>query len=292
MARRSTPSGSGNGGSERLAGRTALVTGAARGQGRAHALALAAEGADVVVSDIGEGTVETLQYALADPAELDETVRLVEKLGRRCLGVPADIRDTEQVDRAVAAAVEAFGHLDILVANAGICGFGTFWEITDQMWDDMIGVDLTGAFKTMRAVAPHMVERGYGRIVVTASMAGRRGMRNLGHYSAAKWGVISLVKTLALEVAAHGITVNAVCPATVDTPMVHNEAFYGLFAPGVAHPTKEQVEPRYVSLNPIPIPWLDPAEVSKAVVFLASDDSRYISGTTVDVNCGSTAAMP
>ncbi len=166
--------GSGSAGG-RLAGKTALVTGAARGQGRAHALALAAEGADVVVSDIGAGTVATLQYALPDPSELDETVRLVEKLGRRCLAVPADVRDTEQVDRAVATAVDQLGHLDILVANAGICGFGTFWEITDQAWDDVIGVDLTGAFKSMRAVAPHMIERGYGRIIVAASMAGRRG---------------------------------------------------------------------------------------------------------------------
>ena len=123
-------------------------------------------------------------------------------------------------------------------------------------------------------------------------MAGRRGSRNLAHYTAAKWGVIGLMKTLALEVAAHGITVNAVCPATVDTPMVHNDAFYGLFAPDIDQPTRETVAPRYASLNPIPVPWVDPADVSNAVVFLASDDARYISGSTVDVNCGSTATMP
>ncbi|HVX20307.1 MAG TPA: mycofactocin-coupled SDR family oxidoreductase [Acidimicrobiales bacterium] len=275
----------------RLAGRTAWVTGAARGQGRAHALALAAEGADVVVSDIGTGRVPTLQYALPDPAELDETVRLVRELGRRCVGVPADVRDSEQVDRAVATAVDELGHLDVVVANAGICGFGDFWEITDEMWDDMIAVDLTGAFKTMRAAAPHMIDRGYGRIVVVSSMAGRRGSPHLAHYSAAKWGVIGLVKTLALEVARHGVTVNAVCPATVDTPMVHNDAFYGLFAPDIANPTREQVEPRYARLNPLPVPWMDPSDVSQAVVFLASDEARYVSGTTMEVSCGSSATM-
>jgi len=279
-----------NGG--RLAGRTALVTGAARGQGRAHALALAAEGADVVVSDIGAGQVATLQYALPDPAELDETVRLVEQLGRRCVAVTADIRDSGQIAAAVDRAVEELGHLDVVVANAGICGFGAFWEITDDMWDDMIAVDLTGAFKTMRAAVPHMMERNYGRIVVVSSMAGRRGSPHLAHYSAAKWGVIGLVKTLALEVARNGVTVNAVCPATVDTPMVHNEAFYGLFAPDIANPTREEVAPRYARLNPQPVSWMDPSEVANAIVFLASDDARYITGTTVEVSCGSAATMP
>ena len=160
------------------------------------------------------------------------------------------------------------------------------------MWDDMIAVDLTGAFKSMRAAVRPMIDQGSGRIIVTSSMAGRRGIRNLGHYMAAKWGVIGLVKTLALEVAAHGITVNAICPATVDTPMVHNGAFYGLFAPDVDRPTKATVEPRYARINPIPVPWIDPADVSNAVIFLASDDARYISGSTIDVDCGSTATMP
>ncbi|HEY5246566.1 MAG TPA: mycofactocin-coupled SDR family oxidoreductase [Acidimicrobiales bacterium] len=277
----------------RLIGRTALITGAARGQGRSHAVALAAEGADVVVCDIGDaGGVATVPYALSNGADLDETVRLVEQLGRRCIGLQADVRDTDQVDRAVSVAVDQFGHLDILVANAGICGFGSFWEISDEMWRDMIDVDLTGTFKSMRAAVRPMIDQGAGRIIVTSSMAGRRGSRNLAHYTAAKWGVIGLMKTLALEVAAHGITVNAVCPATVDTPMVHNDAFYGLFAPDIDQPTRETVAPRYASLNPIPVPWVDPADVSNAVVFLASDDARYISGSTVDVNCGSTATMP
>ncbi len=277
----------------RLTGRVALVTGAARGQGRSHAIALAREGADVVVGDLGDGAgVATVPYPLSSGSDLNETVRLVEQLGRRCVGLQLDVRDTDQVDRAVSVAVDRFGHLDILVANAGICGFGSFWEISDEMWRDMIDVDLTGTFKSMRAAVRPMIDQGAGRIIVTSSMAGRRGSRNLAHYTAAKWGVIGLMKTLALEVAAHGITVNAVCPTTVDTPMVHNKAFYGLFAPDIDQPTKDVVEPRYARLNPMPVPWVDPADVSSAVVFLASDDARYISGSTIDVNCGSTATMP
>jgi len=256
-------------------------------------LALVAEGADVLALDIGTGSVATLQYALPDPAELEETVQLANAIGAgRCRSVVADIRETEQIDDAVATAIGEFGHLDILVANAGICGFGAFWELSDQMWDDLIAVDLTGTFKSMRAVVPHMIERQFGRIIATASMAGRRGNRNLAHYTAAKWGVIGLVKTLALEVAAHGITVNAICPTTVDTPMAHNEAFYGLFAPEMSNPTRDDVAGRYAGINPIPVSWLDPSEVSAAVVFLSSDDARHISGSTQDINCGSTATMP
>lgn len=276
---------------DRLAGRVAFITGGARGQGRSHAVVLAGEGADIAFCDI-TSDIGAAPYPMARSEDAAETVRLVEAIGRRCVSIEADVRDTGQISAAVQTAIERLGHVDVLVANAGICSFGRFWEITDEAWDEMIAVDLTGAFKSMRAVVPHMISRNYGRIIATSSMAGRRGTRNLGAYVAAKFGVVGLVKTLALEVADKGITVNAVCPATVDTPMVHNPAFYGLFAPGVADPTRDQVEPSYRSLNPIPVPWMDPVEVSKAVAFLASDDARYVSGTTVDVNCGSTATMP
>lgn len=277
--------------SGKLAGRTAFITGGARGQGRSHALTLAREGADIAVCDI-VADIPTVPYPLAKPSDLEETVRQVEALGRRCVAVKADVRETAQIDGAVQAAIEAFGHLDILLCNAGVCGFGAFWEITDAMWDDMIATDLSGVFKTMRAVVPHMIEQGYGRIVATSSMGGRMGNPNLAHYVAAKWGVIGLVKTLALEVAKLGITVNAVCPAAVDTDMVHNEALYGLFAPDLDHPTKEEVAPRYMGLNQIPVPWMAPQEISNAILFLVSDDARYVSGTTLDVCCGATALMP
>jgi SDR family mycofactocin-dependent oxidoreductase len=274
-----------------LDGRVALVTGAARGQGRAHAEVLAAAGADVVVCDLA-APIATVPYELATEDDLAETVRLVEKTGRRCVSGRADVRSTADLAAVVDLALRELGHIDILVANAGICGFGKFWELTDEQWDDMIAVDLTGVFKSMRAVVPHMIERGYGRIVATSSMGGRMGNPNLAHYVAAKWGVIGLVKTLALEVADKGITVNAVCPASVDTPMVHNDALYGLFAPDLTNPTKEQVEPRYAAMNPIPVPWVDPHEVSRAVLYLVEEGARFVSGSTLDVACGGTAAMP
>jgi SDR family mycofactocin-dependent oxidoreductase len=275
----------------KLDGRVAFVTGGARGQGRSHALLFAEEGADIVVADIA-ANIGTIPYDLAGPDDLEQTVKLVEDRGRRCLALTADVRDTQQIESAVVAALEQFGRIDILLANAGICGFGKFWEITDDMWNDMIATDLTGVFKAMRAVVPHMIERGSGRIIATSSMGGRMGNPNLAHYVAAKWGVIGLVKTLALEVAARGITVNAVCPSAVDTDMVHNDAFYGLFCPGATNPTKADVAPIYTAMNQIPVPWVDPIEISRAMLFLASDDARYITGSTIDVDCGATALMP
>jgi SDR family mycofactocin-dependent oxidoreductase len=275
----------------KLDGQVAFITGGARGQGRSHALALAGEGADIAICDIA-AQLETVPYPLAGEDDLAETVRQVEALGRRCVAVKADVRSTEEIEGAVEEALTELGRIDILLANAGVCGFGAFWEISDQMWDEMVDTDLTGVFKSMRAVVPHMIDRGYGRIVATSSMGGRMGNPNLAHYVAAKWGVIGLVKTLALEVADKGITVNAVCPATVDTEMVHNDALYGLFAPDIESPTKEQVEPRYTAMNPIPVPWTPPEEISAAVMYLVSAEARLVTGTTLDVCMGASARMP
>jgi SDR family mycofactocin-dependent oxidoreductase len=269
----------------------AFITGGARGQGRSHALALAREGADIAICDIA-APIASVPYPLADADDLAETKRQVEELGRRCVAVKADVRDTDEIEAAVAAAIAELGRIDIVLANAGICGFGAFAEITDEMWDDMIGTDLTGVFKTLRAVVPHLVERGSGRIVATSSMGGKMGNPNLAHYVAAKWGVIGLVKTLALEVADKGITVNAVCPATVDTAMVHNDALYGLFAPDLENPTKADVEPRYTAMNPVPEPWTPVEEISAAILYLVSPAARMVSGTTLDVCMGASARMP
>ncbi len=275
----------------RLEGRTAMITGAARGQGRSHALTLAAEGASVVAVDLC-ADLATIPYPLATPEDLAETKRLVESLGVRCHTVQGDVRDTDAIEGAAADAVSRFGSLDIAVANAGVCGFGKFWELDDRSWDEMIGVDLTGVFKTMRAVVRPMLEQGSGRIVATSSMGGRMGNPNLAHYVAAKWGVIGLVKTLSLETASSGITVNAVCPATVDTAMVHNEAFYGLFCPELTAPSKSEVESAYAAMSPMGVPWVSPEEISKSVLYLASDDARFVSGTTIEVSTGASASMP
>lgn len=275
----------------KLDGKVALVTGAARGQGRSHALRMAEEGADLIISDLCRD-LDTVPYPLARPEDLLDTQREIEKLGRRCVASETDVRDTAAVQAMVDAGVAELGRVDIAVANAGVCGFGKLWELTDEQWDEMIGVDLSGVFKTMRAVTPHMLDQGSGRIVATSSMGGRMGNPNLAHYVAAKWGVIGLVKTLALEVADRGITVNAVCPATVDTGMVHNAALYGLFAPDLTDPTKEDVEPRYAAMSPMGVPWVAAEDITNAVMFLVSDEARYISGSTIDVSTAAAAGMP
>ena len=269
-------------------GRVALVTGAARGQGRAHAIALANEGADLIVTDLC-ADIGTVPYPLGTAAELAETVSLVEATGQRCLSMPADIRDTAGIGLVVEAGIEAFGQIDICVANAGVTGYGKFHELDDDTWNDMIDVDLTGTFKTIRAVLPHMLERRYGRIIATSSMAGRMGNANLAHYVAAKWGVIGMVKSLAMEVANKGITVNAIAPAAVDTAMLHNEAMYKLFCPDMDAPTREDVTPRYQAMNRLGVAWMAPEEVSRAVLFVAADAASSMTGQVIEVSLGSSA---
>ena len=269
-------------------GRIALVTGAARGQGRAHAIALANEGADLIVTDLC-ADIGTVPYPLGTAAELAETVAMVEATGQRCLSMPADIRDTAGIGLVVEAGIEAFGRIDICVANAGVTGYGKFHELDDDTWNDMIDVDLTGTFKTIRAVLPHMLERRYGRIIATSSMAGRMGNANLAHYVAAKWGVIGMVKSLAMEVANKGITVNAIAPAAVDTAMLHNEAMYKLFCPDMDAPTREDVTPRYQAMNRLGVAWMEPEEVSRAVLFVAADAASSMTGQVIEVSLGSSA---
>lgn len=269
-------------------GRVALVTGAARGQGRSHAIALADEGADVVVTDLC-ADIASVPYGLGTEAELAETVALVEATGRRCLSMTADTRDSDAMGLVVDAAIDTFGTIDICVANAGVTGYGRFHELDDETWNDMIDVDLTGTFKTIRAVLPHMLERRYGRIIATSSMAGRMGNANLSHYVAAKWGVIGMVKSLAMEVANKGITVNAVAPAAVDTPMLHNEAMYRLFCPDMDAPTREDVTPRYQAMNRLGVAWMAPEEVSRAVLFVAADAAGAMTGQVIEVSLGSSA---
>jgi SDR family mycofactocin-dependent oxidoreductase len=271
-----------------LSGRVAIVTGAARGQGRSHAQALAEAGADVVITDVCQD-IASVPYALSSEDDLAETAALVEKAGGRVLVVPADVRDRAAMDDVVGRAVADLGGLDIVVANAGICGFGSMPTLSAAQWDDMLAVNLTGVFHTFRAAVPHLVAQGSGRLIAISSGAGRTGTPNLSHYAATKWGVIGFVKSVALEVAPHGVTANVVCPATVDTPMVHNDALYGLFAPDLDERTKDTVRPRYEAMNPMGVAWLDPIAISHAVLFLASDASRFVSGETIEVSAGGSA---
>ncbi len=270
-----------------LAGRVALITGGARGQGRAHALALSAAGASVVVCDIAD-QISTVPYPMGTTADLNETVELVAKNGGTAHAMATDIRDPDQVERTVAETLDMFDRIDILVANAGICAFSPFGHISDQGWRDMIDTNLTGTFNCLRAVLGPMTTQGYGRVVATSSMAGRGGIQNLAHYCASKWGVIGLVKSFAIEVAGLGITANVICPSTVATPMVLNDATYELFCPDVEAPTLDDAKPRFLRGNRLGVPWCEPDVISKALLYLVTDEG-YVTGTTLEVSLGTSA---
>lgn len=273
----------------RLDGQVALITGGARGQGRAHAVALAAEGATIVACDV-PCPMTSVDYALATLEELDETVRLVKDVGGNCIGVSADVRDADAVGNVVRLTLAEFGRLDILLANAGIATLSRLWEVSDEVWDEMVATNLTGVFHCLRAVVPTMREHRYGRIVVTSSMGGRMGLPNMGHYVATKWGVIGLAKSLALEVANDGITVNVVCPCNVATPMLQNDAMYRVFAPDIAAPSEEVVQDRLRRVYPIPQPWVTPEDVTRAVLHLVTDPG-VTTGSVLEIGLGSSARL-
>lgn len=272
----------------RLEGKVAFVTGAARGQGRSHALRLAQEGADIVAVDIA-GQINTVKYPMATPDDLAETVRQVEALDRRIVATQADVRDYDAMKSAVDDGVAQLGRLDIVAANAGIGTFGTMEEITDEEWDDMLDTNLKGVWHTAKASIPHLRAAGGGSIIITSSTAGLMALPNLGHYVAAKHGVVGLMRTLALELAPDMIRVNTVHPTSVDTDMIHNEATYALFAPDLSaeERTRDALGARFATLNALPIQWVEAVDISNAIVFLASDEARYITGVTLPVDAGS-----
>ena len=267
-------------------GKVALITGAARGQGRSHAIRFAKAGADVIIIDLGDRQLETVGYPLSTADDLAETARLVEGLGRRAHAYHADVRDFAALQEVVEAGLSAAGQIDILIVNAAICTFSPLATMSQEMWHEMVDVNLTGAFNTIRSVIPHMLARNTGRVVATASMAGRAGWENIGHYAATKWGLIGLIKSLALEVAPHGITANVICPSSVNTPMTNNEGSFRLFRPDLEDPTLEDALPAFTSVNVIPVPWVEPDDISDAVLFLASDGAAGITGATLSVAAG------
>lgn len=271
-----------------LDGRVALVTGGARGQGRSHALALAAAGATVVACDIA-AQIPTVPYRMATPDDLEETVALIGKAGGQASAAVVDVRDSAAVTALVDRTVTEHGRLDILIANAGICSFSPVADLTDEVWQDTLATNLTGAFHCMRAALPHMTRQRYGRIVSISSGAGRGGLPNLGHYGASKWGLIGLTKTVAAETARLGITANVVCPTTVNTPMVINERTFALFAPDLENPTADDVRPRMAATNPMGEPWIEPEDVTRAVMYLVTDRGRT-SGAVLEVSLGMSAA--
>ena len=270
-----------------LEGRVAFVTGAARGQGRSHAVTLAKAGADVVITDIGED-IASAPYHLATLADLHETERQITALGRRSLARQADVRHSGELDAVVAEAVRVFGGIDIVCANAGIGPhFRKTWELTDADWNDVLDVNLTGVFHTVRAVIPPMIERGAGgSIILTSSLAGLKGYSNIAAYVAAKHGVNGLMRTLANELGPWNIRVNTVCPGLINTPMMMNPPTYAVFRPELDNPGREDAAEVFRTMQVLPATWLEPVDVSEVVRFLASDEARFLTGAAIPVDAG------
>lgn len=271
---------------DRFSGKVAFITGAGRGQGRSHAVRLAEEGADIIAVDVC-APVPTVTVAPPTTQEdLAETVRLVEKLNRRIVAAAVDVRDRESLQRVVDAGVDQLGRLDVVCANAGIFQPAPTLEVTDDAWREIIDINLTGVWNTCRVALPHMIACGGGSIVITSSAGGLKGNPNTIAYTASKHAVVGVMRVLANEFGPQMIRVNSVHPSGVDTPMIANEATWKLFAPDEPNPTKASAAPAFQAGNALPIPWLDVSDISNAVLFLASDEARYITGVTLPVDAG------
>ncbi|WP_409329688.1 mycofactocin-coupled SDR family oxidoreductase [Trujillonella humicola] len=272
----------------RLDGKVAFITGAARGQGRSHAVRLAQEGADVIAVD-ALADVASVGYPMATAEDLAETVRLVEQADRRIVARRVDVRDGAGLARALDEGVAELGRLDVVVANAGVASFSPAEDMPDAMWDDMIDINLSGVFRTVRPAIRHLkANADGGSIVLIGSVGGLRGVMNIVHYSAAKFGLVGMTKVLAQELAPHRIRVNIVHPTNVSTSMIHNESLYRLFFPDrdPATVTPADTEPLMRATNLLPVGWVEPADISEAVLYLVSDSGRYVTGIELPVDAG------
>ncbi|HVH13049.1 MAG TPA: mycofactocin-coupled SDR family oxidoreductase [Longimicrobium sp.] len=260
-----------------FSGRVAFVTGAAHGQGRATALALAKAGASIAAYDVARA-LEYPGYGMGTSEDLETLARECRALGAECLALAGDVRDDEAVTRAVDAAVERFGRIDILFNNAGICAYGYAHELTEAEWDAMIDINLKGAWLVARRVIPIMMRQRSGTIINNSSVAGLRGMNRLSHYAASKWGLTGLTKSWAIELAPHGVRVNSIHPTGVNTPMNDGLAW-------LEGKTAEEIAEASAG-NLLPVPWIEPEDVAEAVLYLASDRARYVTGTQLVLDAG------
>ncbi|MFN3258679.1 MAG: mycofactocin-coupled SDR family oxidoreductase [Ilumatobacter sp.] len=269
-----------------LDGRVALITGAARGQGRSHAVRLAEMGADLVLVDVC-ADLPTIPYPQPGRDALDETASLAAAAGARVESVIADVRDAAAMADATRRAVDQFGSIDIVVANAGVIQLKPATEITPTDWADVIGINLTGVWNTIAPAIGPMIDRGRGGVIsITTSAAGLKGPPNMAHYAASKSGVIGLMRSLSAELGPHSIRVNCLAPTTVDTEMVHWPEAYAMFRPDLDAPGRDDVEAVFTSLNAMPVPWIEPIDVTEALAFVVSDRARYMTGAVLPVDAG------
>lgn len=271
-----------------LDGKVVMITGGSRGQGRAHAVASAREGADVVVLDVTEGThpLPTVDYGLATAEDMATTVKQVEALDRRIIAVPGDVRRQADLDAAVAQAIDAFGHIDVMIANAAIQSHANFWEFTEESWGEVIDVNLSGVWRSAKAVAPHMIERQAGSIVMISSVNGLEPGPTYAHYTAAKHGIVGLMKTVALELAPFGVRCNAIHPGAVRTPLTDNQTAYDMYAghPGGTPDDMISAGRHYGALKGTT--FMSPDAIADAALFLNSDRAATITGISLPVEAG------
>jgi (+)-trans-carveol dehydrogenase len=273
----------------RVGGKVAFITGAARGQGRSHAVRLAQEGADIIAIDICRPVSRSSEIPAATPDDLAETADLVKAQNQRIVTAEVDVRDYDALKAAVGSGVEQLGRLDIIVANAGIGNGGaTLDKTTADDWKDMIDVNLSGVWHTVKAGVPHLLSGGRGgSIVLTSSVGGLKAYPHTGHYIAAKHGVVGLMRTFAVELGQHSIRVNSVHPTNVNTPMFMNEGTMKLFRPDLENPGPDDLAVAAQFMHVLPVGWVEPVDISNAVLFLASDEARYVTGLTLTVDAGS-----
>jgi SDR family mycofactocin-dependent oxidoreductase len=267
-----------------LDGQVAFITGAARGQGRSHAVTLAREGADIVALDFCQD-IDSNPFPLATPDDLDETQRLVEATGRRCLKIRGDVRSAEDMEAAAEQTLETFGQVDIVLANAGIMPIGPTWELSQAEFRDVLDVNVTGVWQTCRVFIPSMMERRRGCIVMTGSTCAFKGFPNLGSYVASKHAVNGLMRTLAVELAPHRIRVNSVNPTVVKTPMVLNDTLKTLFAGDGPELSDEEYLAMQAKPNLLPV-VLDPEDISNAILWMVSNSARYVTGVALPIDAG------
>jgi SDR family mycofactocin-dependent oxidoreductase len=274
----------------RVEGKVAFITGAARGQGRSHAVRLAQEGADIIAVDACRAVSGSDQIAPSTPEDLARTADLVTGLGRRVVTAEVDVRDGDELRAAVNGGVEQLGRLDIVVANAGIGNGGdTLAETSEQDWSTMIDINLSGVWKTVKVAVPHLISgnRG-GSIILTSSVGGLKAYPNIGHYVAAKHGVVGLMRAFAVELGEHSIRVNSVHPTNVNTPMFMNSGTMTMFRPDLDNPGPDDLAAVAKLMHVLPVGWVEPEDISNAVLFLASDEARYVTGLPLTVDAGST----